>query len=258
MALSFKEAKETEAKPAAISKEVAVIERPAAPVEQQTGLKALSFQNNTGGSGDMEGEYNIGHLKLPYVSIVQKTSDNSQIKAFGLGSVVFNKEVKLCTEDGSFEFTPLRASMVYVQNVEFGKTPIRYKSSAEVLANGGNLRYDGDNPKDPSRFDENLYLQIAVRAPDDLDEELSELFPYENGEYKWALAMLGLKGGGLSGLGRLIIGHRALLLKDGLHFGRYEGKVGARSNAKGEWWVPEGKFIKKHDAETADFLKALV
>ena len=256
MALSFKEAKETEVQPA--SKAVAVIEQPSKESASPTGLKALAFQNNTGESNDMEGEYNIGHLKLPYVSLIQKTSDNSQIKAFGLGSVVFNKEVKLCTDEGSWEFTPLRASLVYVQNVEFGETPIRYKSSAEVLANGGNLRYSKDNPKDPARFDENLYLQIAVRAPDDLDEELAELFPYEKGEYRWALAMLGLKGGGLAGLGKLIIGHRALLLKGGLHFGRYTASAGARSNSKGEWWVHEGKFLKKHDAETAEFLKSLV
>lgn len=248
--ISFKQALEEEPKAALVPVENTLL------AEEDGGKKALAFNNKA--IGDIEGEFTTEHIKLPFVSIVQKTSDNALVKAFGMGSVVFNKEVKLCDDEGSWEMTPLRATLAYVQNVPFGQTPQRFASKASVLAAGGTTKFDKTNPSDINRYDENLYVQVAVRMPKGLDEELQALFPFSSGEFTWAMAMLGLKGGGFHGFGKLLIGHRANLLKDGLFHGRYQMSSGARSNDKGQWWVPEGRFIGKHTPEVAEYLRGLV
>lgn len=208
-----------------------------------------------GGGDDMSGEFSTRHLNLPFVSIVQKTTDSSLIKAFGLGTTIYNKEVMLAGEDGAWEMTPLRLQLAFVQNVPFGTEGNTFFTSEEARAAGGTFAFDKNNAADPNRYDEQLFLTAAIVKPADCPEDFESMFPFEFGDKAWAMGAMRLKGGSYFGLGKLLITHRRSLLSEGLAFGRYEIGVQAKSNAKGEWHIFTGKFVGKNDADTATFLK---
>lgn len=208
---------------------------------------------------DSEGEFLLSDMKLPRINLLQKMSDSNLTKPFGVGSFLYNKEVKLSDGETPWEMVPLRIKKQYQQNLPYGgDMPICFDTADEVMSNGGVLRYDPANPMDQSRFDEILHVQLAAMCPKDCPEKLSALFPYEHDGKSYGLAAWTLTGSTFRNVGKLLITHRHTLLRDGMLHGRYSVTSETRRNAKNEWAAGVAKFAGKNTPEAVAFFQGLM
>src|SRR6266404_3897760 len=94
------------------------------------------------------GDWDYNDTRKPRINLVHKTSDSELIEKFGIGSFVFNKEVKLSDGKTPLLVTAMRAGKDFIQKLPFGdpEMPLIFKTKEEVLANGGSFnKKDAEN-----------------------------------------------------------------------------------------------------------------
>jgi hypothetical protein len=228
-----------------------------APVVTETAVaviepKPLAVAPAHNASG-ISGEITSDDLRVPRVNLVQKSGQLCD--RFAPGSFLFEKEIVLAKPGESFVATALRLKKYYQEKVEFGKSeemPIKANTAEEVRALGGSLIYGHER-----YFQEVADIMLAVKAPNELDEDAKDFFAYNDGEHDYALAIYTIAASAYTSLGKRLLTDATFLLKGGLHLGQYEISSEIRKNASNSWYVPVGKFGGKHSAEKAEFFASL-
>ena len=98
--------------------------------------------NLTNAAGDVIGEFDTKDIRLPYLRIVQKISDDAS--TFGSGSILFNGEVKLATEGNPIRMTFVQMQKFYEEKLpmQAEKRPLICDTAEEVLKAGGVLQHE--------------------------------------------------------------------------------------------------------------------
>ncbi len=211
-------------------------------------------------SEDMGGEWNRDDVRLPRVNLVHKTSAMPLISAFGIGSFVLNKEVKIGDGTKPTPVFVLRAVKDYVQKLPFGdpEQPAVFKTEAEVLANGGSLKYqDYDNG---NFFQPRAHIQLVTALPAGASDADEALFPYEFDGVSYAMAMLTVASSAYTSVGKEIatLRNNNKVMRKGLWFGRLDLTSEVRTNAKNSWHIPVVKYAGENEAKLAEFLHSLL
>lgn len=230
----------------------------APPVKTLTTTTTRELANAAPDTGDVEGEWGASDIKLPWLKLVQKSSDEA-LHAFGLGSLVFDNAVKLGDTKSPIPFVVFRMKKTYRQWLPYGseERPQTFDTMEEAKAAGFAL----GNTKAPNYVSENALLQIAVKAPADADEDAINRFPYTdpNGGH-WTMGLFTAQGSSYGSLVKALNLFRqpAQPLKDGLTNGLFEMHIEHKKEKSFSWYQPKPLFKGRNDAEMQAFLNALV
>ena len=232
-----------ETKVAAVEPEQTVVVREAAPAVPYTIAAA-------GGPVDRS------DIILPRINLTQKSGklgDN-----FGPGSFLFEKKVVLAKPGMEFTATVLDIHKFFQEKVDFDGDEFgrRVGSPEEVDALGGTTNY---NLKDTMPYFQNAAdIIFVIKAPEEASEEDREMFPFEHGDGRYALAVYTVAGTGFTSLAKRILTDRVYTLKSGLHLGEYRIKSFLKEGAKFSWYIPEPSMPKKiNDASKVAFYAEL-
>lgn len=211
-------------------------------------------------ASDMQGDWDRGDIRLPRINLIHKTSDNALIKAFGIGSFAYDKEVKLSDGETPVEITCLVAIKDYVQKLPYGDSemPATFKSAQEVLDNGGSLNYkDADSG---NYFQERAHLQLVVAMPEGTDEAGEALFPYEFEGKAYGMALMTVVSSAFTSVGKEIatLRNNNKVMRNGLWLGRLNLTSEVKKNSKNSWHIPVVKYVGEVPAALAEFYHSLI
>lgn len=208
---------------------------------------------------DFTGSWSRSDVRLPRINLVQKSSDSKLINSFGIGSFVFNREVKL--SDGK---TPLVITVVGLdkdlqQKLPWGskEEPLVCRTPEEVRKAGGTTVYKGAKPG--TYFQPRAHITLLLQAPKDLAPEGESLFPYEYDGNTYSVALMTVSSSGFTSMAKEIATFCTFnkAMRNGPIYGRLLLTSEERSDASKEWFVPIVKFDAANDEATLKFFNSL-
>ena len=165
--------------------EVAIEEDQGAVIVQESNKGELTLTDQQLSDAGLAGDFDQSDINLPRINIVAKTSALVD-EGFTPGAIVLNKEATLTLKD-----TPLRVivtAMVkqYQEDVAWGaeELPKVFNTEDEVHAAGYSLEWGSPNMCRPI-----AHITMLIEAPEGLDEDALELFPYERDGKHYAMAI---------------------------------------------------------------------
>jgi hypothetical protein len=202
--------------------------------------------------GCIEGEITAHDLKVPRLNLAQKSGKLGD--DFAPGTFVFEQLVNL---GNSVRMVPLRLKKYYQEKVEFGtdQIPRKANTSAEVRTLGGTTNYDLKD--ELPWFQDIADIRLAVQAPEDMDEQFIEYFPYSDGKNRYAMGIYTVASSAYTSLAKQLITDGDYLLKGALYSGRYEVSSELRKGANNSWYVPVGRFLGKNTPDQTELFKGL-
>jgi len=206
------------------------------------------------------GDWDYNDTRKPRINLVHKTSDSELIEKFGIGSFVFQKEVKLSNGKDPLLVTALRAGKDFIQKLPFGAPdmPLVFKTKDEVLANGGSF-----NKKDEatqSYYIPRAHILFLVEMPEKTDDEDSSMFPYEFEGKQYGLAVLTVSSSAFTATAvelATLCNFNAVMRK-GMEYGKLELTSAQRMSPRYSWIVPEIRFKSENDANFVKFIQSLL
>ena len=209
-----------------------------------------------------DGELDQSDLQLPRLNVVSPTSKLHTEDEFDLGSVIFEKELELCTKGENFYFVVLQARKDFQQKIDFdgGEKPLIFHTKDEVEENGGTTVYSQDAIDEERYYAPVANILLAVKAPDDLPAEELHRFPMEFDGSNWAKAVVTVQGGSYTAFAKPIItaAMGKLRSKGGIFKGMWVGGTAKKSNDKNSWFVFTASFAGMiDDEESVEFFADL-
>lgn len=198
----------------------------------------------------IEGEIERSDVKLPRINLVQKMSDMVNA-GFKSGDLVYNREIAL---DKPATVVVVKLKKQYQQDLPYGgdQMPHVCDTLAEVREAGGTIEWGGEN-----HYSEMAHLQLLVKAPADLPDELEDLFPYSIGGESWAPAMFTVAKSAYKSAAKPVITAAFSTLRGGLQHGLWQLSTEGKKNAMGSWDVPIMKLVGKTTPELAELVATL-
>lgn len=251
MKTSFKKEVTTEQ----AAKSSAVAEAPAAPssVPEQPSKALDHVPANPFAGPSIQGEIEIGDLKLPRINFVQKSGDLSD--SFEFGDILFNKEVVIGNEEQGFEFTLLTIRKQYQEDLPYkkdGPTPRVCNTAAEVRDKGGSLRYG-----DEGYYAEMATALVLIKAPEKAEPDTLEThFFYEFEGEHYALALWTLAKSAYNAAAKKLITAGTMGHLKGGNFskGKWNCKSVKKSGNGNSWVVPEVRTAGMNTPEFQQFV----
>ena len=213
--------------------------------------------------GGIAGEVTEDDIKLPYLQLVQATSEISD--EFPQGSIVIDKEEILCDDENAVELVVLHGEKLYQQKLPFGEadeSPVVLPTRAAVREWGGTCEYSQEAIDDQVYFENLAHFVVAVKCPEGASAELESRFDTPFEDELWARFKFSVRGSGFTSFGKTIITMAQTAAADGGIWTRlFELRTKKKSNAKGRWFVPVPRLKKKltgeEEASRLEFLTEL-
>lgn len=227
-----------------------------APAEKMEVAPAqnTSLSTQTGGFSALEGDFQASDIKLPRLSLLQKTSE--LVNSGHLpGSIVFKLGETVATMPETFEATVLHLKKQYQEDLPYGsdEKPQVFDTAREVQEAGGSLAYGEEN-----YYKSVAHATLLIEAPAGMDEDLVEaLFPYSFEGRAYALAMFTMAGSAYTNGAKPIITALSSTLRRNPAEGRWVVSSEIRRNGKNSWHVPVFKMAGRHGAEFTEFGNSL-
>lgn len=216
------------------------------------GSTQIQLASPVAGSG-IQGEIGAEDIKLPRINIVQKMSETAEV--FRVGDVILEKTVKIGGTAAPLNFTCLRMRLQYQQDLPYGseEMPLVFDRAEEVQAAGGSLIRGQIN-----YFTKIAHLQLAVQAPEEIEEEHLDLFPFVHEGKNYAVAIMTVSRTAYGTLAKPLITHGFHTLKDGYFNGKFEMLIDTKRSPKGTYVVPVPLYRGRHTEADAAFFKSLL
>lgn len=210
-----------------------------------------------------DGELDQSDLQLPRLNVVSPTSKLHTEAEFDLGSIIFEKELELCTKGDNFHFVVLSIRKDFQQKLDFdgGEKPLIFHTKEEVEENGGTTKWSQEAIDEERYYAPVANILLAVKAPDDLPEDELHRFPLEYDGSHWAKAVVTVQGGSYTSFAKPIItaAMGKLRSKGGIFKGMWVGGSAKKFNDKNSWFVFTASFAGLiEDDESIEFFSELV
>lgn len=202
----------------------------------------------------LEGDFTLSDVKLPYVTVVQKTSDLVEA-GFSPGSLVIKQGDSIVGLPASTSVTVLQLKKQYKEDLPYGSDaqPRVFDTVAEVRSAGGSTEYGSENYFHPIAS-----IQLLVEAPSGLDDAAADLFPYDFNGKAYAIAVLTASKTGYSSVAKPVITALMSFLKGKAPSGKWTLSSEKRTNAKNSWYVPVIRINGRNDSDFAEFAGSFV
>jgi hypothetical protein len=206
------------------------------------------------------GDWDYNDTRKPRINLIHKTSDSNMIEEFGIGSFVFNKEVKLSDGKTPIIVTAMRAGKDFIQKLPFGdpEMPRIYKTREEVLDAGGSF-----NKKDAATRNQYIpraHIQFVVEMPEGTDEDDQSMFPYEFNGKQYGMAILTVSSSGYTSTAVELatLCNFNSVMRNGAHYGKLELTSKDMKSTKYSWKVPALKYAGANDPAFVKFVEGLM
>jgi hypothetical protein len=156
-------------------------------VEQPASKEKLTLTNEQLHESGLAGDFNQGDINLPRLNVVAKTSQLVD-EGFTPGAIVLNKETSLVLKDQPLRVIVLNMLKQFQEDTEWGASdslPRVFNSEDEVYAAGFSLEWGSPNLCRPM-----AHITMLVEAPEGLEAEDLDNFPYEFDGKNYAMAIL--------------------------------------------------------------------
>lgn len=217
-------------------------QQPAAIVPAQS--SEISVEDQYGTVGVFDGEFDVSEMRMPYLSLVQKTSkvfdENPQL----LGQWLYNKALVLGTE---LRVVFVRATKWWVEDLPFGGDvfPRRFKRLEDAKAEG----FQHNQLKEQADLD----LLIEVNAVDlDAEEGVADLFV---GDKAYLPARYTVNSSAYGKTVPVLMSDTRGFLKGNLINGCYKMTPQSVTGKKGTYFIPQ---LKTDGPSTAELRAAIV
>lgn len=250
-----------------VDAEAEVVEdtKPAKAAKQELAKPAKQELAKSAPANDagFDGELDQSDLQLPRLNVVSPTSKLHTEDEFDLGSIIFEKELELCTKGDQFHFVVLHIRKDFQQKIDFdsGEKPLIYHTKEEVEENGGTTKWSQEAIDEERYYAPVANILLAVKAPDDISEDELHRFPLEYDGSHWAKAVVTVQGGSYTSFAKPIItaAMGKLRSKGGIFKGMWVGGSAKKSNAQNSWYVFTASFAGLiEDDESIEFFAELV
>jgi hypothetical protein len=213
-----------------------------APAVQKTTLDRSDALAVAAEQAGLEGDFQMADFKVPYLQIVQPTSDSE----FPMGSVIFNKDFQLSDGSAPVAFTVLGLKKEYVEDLpyESEETPRRWPTEAAAKADGFFTAYGCDNYAKPE-----AQMTLLIPCDDDLATHSFEGQGYVR-------AMWSVKGSAYTAAAKPIItaalsGH----LRKGIFHGGWTITTFKKVHNKKTYFVPVLKSTGLHKPDFVEWVE---
>ncbi len=203
--------------------------------------------------GKVQGFIDRSDMNIPSLKIVNGAGPVSE--NFDKGAIVLSGESQLSDGKTPIKLTVIAFRKFYIEKLDSadydeGKRPRRFDTPEQVREAGGHLEWLNDEPPPfQSAADATVIIESDVEHP---------LFPFQNGDKHYALAVWEIRGSAYSRAGKTIATAGAYSLRDGLQFGSWTLASKLEKLGKYTVAVPVLKAGPKNDAETAAFYVSLL
>tara|TARA_R100000742_G_C4279514_1_gene104312 strand:- start:765 stop:1559 length:795 start_codon:yes stop_codon:yes gene_type:complete len=242
-------------RPKAEAAPVEVIEEEAAGaiIEQAPQRAELAITEQQLNDAGLAGEFDQKDINLPRINLVAKTSGLVD-EGFTPGAIVLNKEVTLVKKD-----TPLRVivtSLVkqYQEVVDYGaeELPKTFNTEQEVYAEGGSLEWGSPNQYRPL-----AHITMLIEAPEGLDDHELELFPYQNGDKHYAMAIYTASKSAYGPTAKEVTTYAAFAKGAGIWTTAFYLTSKLRTEGDVSWFTPSLKRAGRLDADELGFIESV-
>ena len=179
--------KKTATKKVAVKEvEVASIEPPEEGlIVQESDRGELAITDQQLNDAGLAGDFDQSDINLPRINIVAKTSALVD-EGFTPGAIVLNKEAMLTLKDKPLRVIVTAMVKQFQEDVDWGseELPKVFNTEEEVYSAGYSLEWGSTNMCRPI-----AHITMLVEAPEGLEEDALELFPYENDGKYYAMAI---------------------------------------------------------------------
>lgn len=206
-----------------------------------------------GALGQVNGEFTASDIIIPYLKLVAKTGDLSNI--FQPGSFVYNQEVVIGDGKKPAEITVLRMTKFYRQDIPYGteEVPKTFSTERDVIAAGGHIGWT-ESEEGSDRYSKAMECVVLLKSV----TKDNPIFPFEFGSEAYALAKWYITKSSYKSVGAKLFSDSQMALKAGIDTASYELTSMIKTAAVGSWYVPVVKLGKKHDGKFVEFIRALL
>jgi hypothetical protein len=208
---------------------------------------------------DFSGEWLRTDVRLPRINLVQKVSDNELVRNFGIGAFTLAREVKLSDGETPLIITALAVVKDLVQKIPFdsGESAAIFRTEEEVINAGGSLNYK--DVESGNYFQPRAHIEIAIGAPEGLDDNELALFPFDYEGTPFALALYTVASSAYTSFAKELATFRSAnkVLRQGLRYGNLRLTAETRKRNTKSWFVPVARFNGANSPELIEFFETI-
>jgi len=241
-----KTAEKTEVAPVAEENEGSLV--PAAEGGSEVAKASEQLQ-----AAGLRGDFNQSDINLPRLNIVAKTSQLVD-EGFTPGSIILNKEVTLSLKDEPLRVIVLDLVKQFQEDTEWGgdELPKVFNTEEEVYAAGMSLEWGSPNQCRPM-----AHITMLIEAPEGLDENQLEMFPYEFDGGHWAMAILTAAKSAYKSTAKEIATFAAFSGANGIWTAAWNLTSKLQTSGDNSWFSPVMKRAGRIDAKLLAFVEGV-
>ena len=254
-----KKGKNSPAKKTASKKEEEVVEvtvteeDQGAIIVQDSDKGELTLTDQQLNEAGLAGEFDASDINLPRINIVAKTSALVD-EGFTPGAIVLNKEATLTLKDKPLRVIVTNMMKQYQEDVAWGseELPKVFNTEEEVHTAGYSLEWGSPNFCRPI-----AHITMLIQAPEGLEEDALELFPYENDGNYYALAIYTASKSAYKPTAKEIATYAAFAKGSGVWTTAWSFTSKLRTEGDVSWFAPVMKRSGRLDDEELQFIESI-
>jgi len=235
------------------SKEVTVKEEDqGAVIVQESSKGELTLTDQQLSDAGLAGDFDQSDINLPRINLVAKTSALVD-EGFTPGAVVLNKEATLTLKDKPLRVIVTAMVKQFQEDVAWGAEELpKVFNPEEVHEAGYSLEWGSPNMCRPI-----AHITMLIEAPEGLDEDGLELFPYENDGKHYAMAIYTASKSAYKPTAKEIATFAAFAKGEGVWTTSWAFTSKLRTEGDVSWFTPAMKRSGRLSSEELQFVESI-
>jgi len=229
-------------------------EEQSAIIVQDSNKGELALTDQQLNDAGLSGDFDASDINLPRINLVAKTSALVD-EGFTPGAVVLNKELTLTLKDKPLRVIVTNMLKQFQEDVAWGseELPKVFSTEEEVYAAGYSLEWGSPNFCRPI-----AHITMLIQAPEGLDEDALEMFPYESnvGEH-YAMAIYTASKSAYKPTAKEIATYAAFAKGSGIWTTAWSFTSKLRTEGDVSWFAPVMKRAGRLDSGELQFIESI-
>lgn len=224
-----------------------------AVIVQESNKGDLTLTDQQLSDAGLAGDFDQSDINLPRINLVAKTSALVD-DGFTPGAVVLNKEATLTLKDVPLRIIVTAMVKQFQEDVAWGaeELPKVFNTEEEVHEAGYSLEWGSPNMCRPI-----AHITMLIEAPEGLEEDALELFPYENDGKHYALAIYTASKSAYKPTAKEIATFAAFAKGEGVWTTSWAFTSKLRTEGDVSWFTPSMKRSGRLSSEELQFVESI-
>jgi len=232
---------------------VSLVDEPEGLIVQEADRGELAITDQQLNDAGLAGDFDQSDINLPRINLVAKTSALVD-EGFTPGAVVLNKEATLSLKDKPLRIIVTAMVKQFQEDVEWGAEdlPKVFNTEEEVYEAGYSLDWGSPNMCRPI-----AHITMLVEAPEGLEEDALELFPYENDGKYYAMAIYTASKSAYKPTAKEIATYATFAKGQGVWTTAWNFTSKLRTEGDVSWFTPSMKRAGRLEADELKFIESI-